>query len=328
MKLQEITVPAGGQATIDFTAIPATYKHLVIEFVGRGDTAANSVHLYLQANGDTAANYDWQESVDLGGVTNDAGARAVTVAKIAEIAGANAPANAPGTVSLALPQYASTVWRKMGTSQWVFPYDDTGGTSFQSATSALCWRNTAAITRLTLSLAAGNFASGSVATLYGVDGAATGGGGNTVAPPYVCVQDQKATGTLGGTTVTGAWHTRDLNTKVADASGLATVASNQITLAAGTYRAQAFAMFFRSNGDQLRLQNITAGTTLAVGLTGSSDSGASSNVPNVVGGQFTLAVASVIELQYQAQNGTPYGLGYFANLGPEIYAMVELWKVA
>src|SRR3990172_5694485 len=52
---------------------------------------------------------------------------------------------------------------------------------------------------------------------------------------YVLVTDEKAQGTNGGTFTTGAWRTRDLNSEKSDVNGLATVASNQVTLAAGTW---------------------------------------------------------------------------------------------
>ena len=53
---------------------------------------------------------------------------------------------------------------------------------------------------------------------------------------YILIRDEKASGTTGGTFTSGAWQTRDLNTEVVDTGNHASVATNQITLAAGTYR--------------------------------------------------------------------------------------------
>jgi hypothetical protein len=49
------------------------------------------------------------------------------------------------------------------------------------------------------------------------------------------IADEKAANTAGGTFTSGAWRTRDLNTEISDADGIVSIASNQFTLAAGTY---------------------------------------------------------------------------------------------
>src|SRR5437879_836374 len=78
-------------ATIDFLSIPATFAHLLLELYGRGDTALTAANVNIRFNGDSAANYHWQ-NLDGGGATaqaSDAGAAAVTSGLAGNIPAAN-----------------------------------------------------------------------------------------------------------------------------------------------------------------------------------------------------------------------------------------------
>lgn len=89
------------------------------------------------------------------------------------------------------------------------------------------------------------------------------GGGNRAV-----VVDQKATNTAGGASAAAAWTTRVLNTELSDPDGLVTVAGNQITPIAGTYRANIVSPFVSGGAGavvRLRLRNVTAGTIVKVG---------------------------------------------------------------
>lgn len=58
--IQTFTVGAGGSATISFTSIPSTYKHLQIRGMSIGTTGSQDVLMYF--NGvNTANNYAWHE---------------------------------------------------------------------------------------------------------------------------------------------------------------------------------------------------------------------------------------------------------------------------
>src|SRR4051794_9968990 len=96
-----------------------------------------------------------------------------------------------------------------------------------------------------------------------VQSAGSAGGGLYAA--YLCYQDQQAQATDAGTFTSGAWRTRVLTTEVADTGSHGSLATNQITLDAGTYRVEASAPAFAVDHHQLRLQNITDNTTLLTG---------------------------------------------------------------
>jgi hypothetical protein len=147
---------------------------------------------------------------------------------------------------------------------------------------------------------------------------------------YVLIRDEKSSGTDGGGFSQGAWRTRDLNSEVIDTGSLASLAGNQITLAAGTYRFRAHAPAYMVAAHQLRLQNITAGTTVAYGSSEKSNTTISMTTRSFIEGQFTLAAPAVLELQHRCDNNQPNnGFGLSCGFGnTEVYSVIEFWKMA
>lgn len=145
---------------------------------------------------------------------------------------------------------------------------------------------------------------------------------------YLLYEDQQAQNTNGGSFSSGAWRTRVLNTEVSDTGGYGTLASNQITLSAGTYRVRASAPAFAVNQHQIRFQNVTSAVTLAIGSNEYADSAAPGGTRSVLSGIFTIAAAQALELQHQcASTKATNGFGPLCNFTTEIYAIVELWKI-
>jgi hypothetical protein len=146
-------------------------------------------------------------------------------------------------------------------------------------------------------------------------------------PPYVSIQDQKTQNTAGGTFTSGSWQTRTLNTEVTDTASIASIASNQITLPAGTYRIRATAPAFKTDAHQTRLWNATDSSLLLTGTTEISAASDGTQTRSEVSGRFTLSGTKAIELQHQcATTGTTTGFGSAANFTTEVYSSVELWK--
>jgi hypothetical protein len=149
----------------------------------------------------------------------------------------------------------------------------------------------------------------------------------TIAVPYINIQDQRASGTAAGTFTSGAWQTRPLQTIVNDANGIASVVSNQITLPPGTYRTEFTAVAHQVDRHQVRLQNITDATTLALGLNTFAGVTATQENHSTGSGRFTLNGIRVIELQHRCQTTrSTDGFGTSASWGTEVYATVEFWK--
>jgi hypothetical protein len=143
-------------------------------------------------------------------------------------------------------------------------------------------------------------------------------------------EDQKPSGTDGGTFTSGAWQTRTLNTSVINNITGVSLATNQITLPAGTYQVSGYAVAHDVNQNQTRIQDTTGAATLITGLTtnttGSSDEGTLSPFQGV----FTLSVESDIEVQHrcfstQATNGFGDAAGFGTN---ELYCSIMINKIA
>jgi len=147
---------------------------------------------------------------------------------------------------------------------------------------------------------------------------------------FLHIQDQKTTGTDGGTSAATTWNTRDLNTVVTNEISGASLSSNQITLPAGTYYIEASGPATRSQGTQLRLYNITDASTELLGQSAYSGSGDNTNVHSLMCGRFTIADAKVFEVdQYTITTVGTLGLGTASDSGStEIYTDVKIWKVA
>ena len=145
------------------------------------------------------------------------------------------------------------------------------------------------------------------------------------APGYILIRDEKASGTGGGTFTSGAWRTRDLNTESSDTGNHASIASNQITLAAGTYEFSAKALSSSSDRVQARLQNITD-TISIVGLSGNSNSVSGETHVSMVDGKFTIATSKIFELQHRCSTTGNFGLA--SSFGTEVYASIEFRKTS
>ncbi|HSV08528.1 MAG TPA: hypothetical protein VLI07_18575 [Candidatus Binatus sp.] len=165
-KIADITLGSAA-ATIDFTSIAATYAHLRLEWMLRGDTAAASTALYVRFNNDSGANYCTEvltASVTTAGAQELASQNQI---QIGSIAAATAPANWATAGDMDIPLYAGG-WMKHVLVRGGYAVGITT-TSLQPRWGAAVWASTAAINRITVLAAAGNLVAGSRVTLYGLN---------------------------------------------------------------------------------------------------------------------------------------------------------------
>ena len=152
-----------------------------------------------------------------------------------------------------------------------------------------------------------------------------------MAERYILLQDQKADGTQGGASSAATHHTRVLNTEVTDTHGLCSLAANQFTLAAGTYRIAASAPCLAGDAHRAYLYNATGAAVLLLGTCEYSGAATETiQTRSLVCGRFTVAAAQALELRHhittaRATNGLGATAGDTSTV--EIYAQVELWKV-
>lgn len=149
------------------------------------------------------------------------------------------------------------------------------------------------------------------------------------APHILHVQQSHLSGTNGGTTSTGGWQKRPLNTeKINTVSGAEfNAATGVITLPAGTYMAVSTQAFNTTGRVSARLRNTTDSISLILSprqFVATGEQGICS-----LHGTFSLDDTADIELQYSCNNGqSGSGLGLAMSTGEaEIYAELVIEKI-
>lgn len=148
-------------------------------------------------------------------------------------------------------------------------------------------------------------------------------------PSYAKLTDTQSAGTNAGDGTSATYVTRVINTEDIDSDGIVSIAANQFTLQAGTYRIYAQAPAVVCGYHRIRLRNVTDGTTTLLGTSAYSNAADFSNTLSILAGEFTIAGAKAFEIQHRLQTGGASGwnLGYRSNTGTsEIYTVVEIWK--
>jgi hypothetical protein len=138
------------------------------------------------------------------------------------------------------------------------------------------------------------------------------------------------------TAIAGSFVTRVLNTTALNAITGCSLASNQITLPAGTYEVIAFGMAGNANTGgsaaqaRLRLYNVTDAAVLLNGLPVRPEANASNrmDVPAPLIGQFTLAAQKVVSLDQWSSGAADFGAAMNTTSVVEVYNEIYLRKVA
>ena len=144
--------------------------------------------------------------------------------------------------------------------------------------------------------------------------------------------DSQASGTNGGTFTSGAWRTRVLNTAAVNAIAGASLASNEVTLPAGTFLAFFAAPARNVNAHAAQLYNVTSAAVLARGCNASSSSTTVDDSANTSWGVagFTLAAPAALTVRHRCQttaNNT--GFGSACSFGDtETYSQLMILRTA
>ena len=153
------TTLASDTATISFTSIVGTYKHLKLIGSLRSSYAGPYDLLRAIINSDTAGNYYSNQD---GSVSTEWRWAVVSAATDYLASAGN------GSFDINLPGYASTSAYKFFTSFMSHPYSTTSTRAININYFGGYWLSTTAITSIALSLAiGGNFKSGGIVSLYG-----------------------------------------------------------------------------------------------------------------------------------------------------------------
>lgn len=145
----------------------------------------------------------------------------------------------------------------------------------------------------------------------------------------ICVAEIQSSGTSGGTFTSGSYVTRTLNTARTNNIVGASLASNQITLPAGTYEIFAKAPGYRCGVHKAKLYNVTDAADQIIGLATSSDAGGFSVTHAELCGRFTITGTKAFEIRHRCgTTRSTDGLGLACSFGDaEHYTTAVIYKV-
>lgn len=141
--------------------------------------------------------------------------------------------------------------------------------------------------------------------------------------PYLVYAEEQASGTNGGTNAAGSWNARTLNVEKVDTASIGSLAANQITLPAGTYRCRIRCPAYDVGTHQARLWNVTDAALILQGSPSYCDN---SQTDSDIIGRFTLAGTKTIQVEQKFQASlVNFGLGLASGYGTETYTVAEFW---
>lgn len=142
----------------------------------------------------------------------------------------------------------------------------------------------------------------------------------------VILQDQRTSGTHGGSAVAG-WQVREVNALLVDTGGNCSLSENQFTLQPGTYRVRASSPAYDVYQHQIGLWNLATSGFQSVGTAEyAPPTGGVSR--SQIEDRFTIVAATAFEIRHYADvTQTSAGaLGVATGIGTEIYTTVYLEK--
>jgi hypothetical protein len=151
---QTLTVSAG---SVTFSNIPGTYTDLILVVNATSNTNANS---WIRCNEDTGTNYSYTVLFGTGGSTGSARDSNKAEGLLMDYYGSPSSTQ-PNTIIVQFNNYSNTTTYKTSISR---------ANRADNGTDAVVslWRNTAAITSLTLRFTTATYSPGSTFTLYGI----------------------------------------------------------------------------------------------------------------------------------------------------------------
>ena len=158
---------AGGESTLTFSSIPATYKHLQIRWIARG--SGNATYIFARAN--STNGYTNHALSGSGSSASASGSTGNTYIQMyAAITQSTATAGMFGCGIMDIHDYASTTKNK--TFRAIYGLDSNGVTyqNIELGSSLATGFTTSAINALDFRPDTGNFAAGSTFALYGIKG--------------------------------------------------------------------------------------------------------------------------------------------------------------
>jgi hypothetical protein len=161
------SVLVGTAASIDSGAggFATTSNVLMVFMLLRTNNAAGSDDVQLRLNNDSGANYDY-ENVQVANASLSGNPSAAATGVNLHITGNTAAAGVASPITAFLPAYGGTTFNKTGNVIIGIPAQAAAGDFLETKTFE--WRNTAAVTRVSVGSGTGSFLAGSAMYVYGI----------------------------------------------------------------------------------------------------------------------------------------------------------------
>jgi len=141
------------------------------------------------------------------------------------------------------------------------------------------------------------------------------------------IRDEKSNGTGAGSSSTGSWQTRTLNTVKTNEIANASLSSNRVSLPSGTYYIMAKANIFDADRHKIKLTNITDSSDELIGSSEYAEDSTNGTTNSYIHGRFTIGGTKVFEIQHRNEVAGSFGIA--SSFGVvEVFADVQIWKVA
>lgn len=167
--ISTVTVGAGGSASITFSSIPSTYKHLQIRGIFRPTAGTNPPYnTFINLNSDTGSNYAGHLLRGDGASATAVAATSITAGRLAYGLASNSLTNTFATMVIDILDYADT--NKYKTMRTLGGWD-ANGSGWITFVSSL-WQSTSAVNSISINVSesSGNLAQYSSFALYGIKG--------------------------------------------------------------------------------------------------------------------------------------------------------------
>jgi hypothetical protein len=160
-----VQVGSGGSASISFTSIPSTYKHLQIRYIARSDYATTEADFLYSLNSDTtSSNYVYHRLIGNGTAPYSQSSTSSRI--IGNNTGSSATSGMFSAGVIDILEYAST--SKYKTIRNLTGLDRNGGGG--GGLYSNLWMNSNAISSVTLTPDNGNWVQYTQFALYGIKG--------------------------------------------------------------------------------------------------------------------------------------------------------------
>jgi hypothetical protein len=164
VQIANITVGAGGAASMDFTSIPSTYTDLTLLVSARGTAnLASNGHYYGIKLNNSSTNFTQRFLQASVGPSVSSGTSSSSTGNY--MPPSDFTSNIFSNNITYLPNYTSSTNKSFSADSLA---ENNSSTTFYLLLNGLLWSQTTAINQITLTPGGGNFAQYSTATLYGI----------------------------------------------------------------------------------------------------------------------------------------------------------------